>query len=168
MTPDAVEDAIVARLLPFLSPRGVDVIALPDDEASFDHPFERGLVTVSYHSSTFNADDQSSTKNFRAVGTIVQRQEADVVLALEATSRRGEGGIFDQRALVLAALVGWKPPGMTKLYAMHDAYFGFENGTWMHTITLRGLATLVEGQVTPPGTPPPTVPLIKTITHEGL
>jgi hypothetical protein len=169
MRPDTVEDAIVAHLSPLLSGVNVDVVATPDTDADLVEVFDRGRVTVCYHSSTYDGDDASRTKNHRAMGVVAQRQEIDLMFILQAPLRRGPGGVIDQLVRVRKALLGWSPPGMGKLYAVRDDFQGREDGVWMHTLTLRGLDLVRE--VVPAegfaadGSP---LPRITTITHEGL
>lgn len=141
---DALEEAIKDRLAPLFAPMQIPVIRLPDTEAEHKRPVTRGRVTVSYHSSTYEANEGTRFANHLSTGSIVQDRPVDVELVFEAPSRRGEGGVLDMMRLARRYLVGFRPPHCGKLFALSDRYVGFDAGIWSHALSLRCHTRLVE------------------------
>lgn len=114
---EQIETEIVAHLQP-LEGAGVDVVALPENEAGYQRAFKRGRVTVAYKDSEFRGGDlnNNNTRTKSLGDMIVQDEMMHFELVLESMKLRGPSGIYTLAAAVRELMLGFRPTKSGKFY----------------------------------------------------
>lgn len=144
MNVEQVEASIVARLQQKINNSGVIIIPLPEVQADYTKPFVNGRITVAYAGSTYMGASGTVTEGHLSSGIVVQDWAMDFELSFEARKLRGNLGVHDLIHRARLALIGWRPGGAGKISAVTDRFGSFEDNLWLHSLTIRTHARLIE------------------------
>ncbi len=137
MNYEQLEADIVTRLSTPLNTAGFDVVPLPEVEAEYTQPIEKGKVTVAYKESSFPGGVKSTSE-------IVQEEQITVELFLQCMKLRGAAGIYNLIRLVKARLVGFRPTHCNKLYLVKTGFVEKVDNLWTYTMHVQCMSMVVE------------------------
>jgi len=115
---------------------GIIVEVLPEREADFRRPFEKGRLSVCYK--------QSEIEKPRSTNEISQDAEHTIEVVIQARALRGVHGIYDLADRTEKALVGFRPSTGRKMYAVSFKFETKEDNLWAYLFTFAFKSTVVE------------------------
>ena len=115
---------------------GILVEVLPEREADFRRPFEKGRLSVCYK--------QSEIEKPRSTNEISQDAEYTVEVVIQSRALRGVHGIYDLADRTERALVGFRTKNGRKMYGVSFKFEMKDDNLWAYIYTFAFKSTIVE------------------------
>lgn len=127
-----VEDDVVAQLQP-LALLNIDVVAMPDDDSSYDDTIIQPRVTISFGGSNLLAE--------RSTDIIVYDEELTIDCLIQSKTQRGNNGTHHICKLLKQYLLGFELPNGNRIrydsYKKADNWRDPENKVWNWWLSLK-------------------------------
>lgn len=139
------EDDLVARIIAKINPMNdpkITVVPMPENEKQFKKPFEGVRVTVGYIESKFGS--KTDSEEFKTVHLITQDERVYFDIYIESRLRRGDYGLLPTLDKLRRALIGYKPVGCYKLFAISQDEMIFDEDLWRFSFKIAAYTMLVE------------------------
>lgn len=130
MNYEQAEQDILTRLTPFVTAGAIDMVLIPQNQADFKRPFQKGKITICYKGSKWG--DPRSTAQIS--------QEEEVMFQIEIQSRtlRGDRGIYLMKKALNQALIGFAPTDCDRMYAKESGMTSvaetLNDGVWTYSL----------------------------------
>lgn len=153
-----LETELVTRLTAYFLANHLEdlfeAVAIPQNEAEMQRPFQKSKVTVQYFTSAYQPT--------KMLGGAVQSETITIKLLFETRNLRGDNGLYNLMEYAKRCLLGYKPANCTKALVLdkYDQVF-YENNTLS---TYLDLQTETENVMIPE---PTDEPLFKDLTIES-
>lgn len=98
---EIIETAIVTKLATDIDVSQIDSLGLPEVEADFNRPVDKGQLTVAIAGVEYG--------EHRNIGSIVQYPKVRIEVVMKARKLRGNYGIYDLERRVRSSLVNYRP-----------------------------------------------------------
>lgn len=130
-----LEAAIVARLAPLAADFGIEVLALPENQAQYVKPFEKARVTVNWKMSQFNGGRYGSQLPTKSVDHAVQQEDLEVEVVIQSRFLRGESGTYAIMEAIRRKLIGFQPLSLDPMKLIEIKPDSYTDNLWMHVMT---------------------------------
>lgn len=132
---ELLENEIAAQLTP-LKQAGLDVTALPEVEAEYSKPVERGKVTVAFKKSEY--------KEPKSTGHMVQDEVVHIELIIQAPKLRGGIGVYAIKKSVDKYVLGYKPSNFSKIWSTTFDYIDYTDGIFQYSYIVSCKTLVIE------------------------
>jgi hypothetical protein len=137
MDPEELEDELKDKISLDLG-TNIDVEVLPEKIADFRKVYEKPKITVCVNSISFDTP--------QSVNHVSQHAPVQIEIAIQATKRRGECGIFDLYKKLKKSLLGYIPVNCHRIYFKKFELSDYERNDdiWYYTLQIECKTLIVE------------------------